>query len=393
MRNSSHFSRRDFLKLAGLGLGSLALNPPEPGHAPRALPQFPAGERLGRVAVTPNYYSTALRMQPDENAAAVRNLPQDGMLPDGKPADVVTWIQDVIGTSVSGRTNRRWAKVQTADGVEGYVYAVDLQPVRNLPNAPIRAIPQGKGGVWAEVTVPYVDLQIQNAPISPGVKFLTQTAQPVRLYYGQVVWIDQVGGDASGNVLYRVNEAPQHGYGYGDVFVADGAGFRVLTDEDVSPINPHVDPATKKIVVDATPNRQTLSCYEGNSEVFFCRVSTGYGDKYSTPVGDQSISWKIYSIHMAANTGSDSGYDTMAVPWPVYFNQPVGAAIHGTFWHNDFGTRRSHGCVNVSPEDAKWIFRWTMPPVTLDQSEWRETDTTKVGGAFSTAVTVNETKA
>jgi lipoprotein-anchoring transpeptidase ErfK/SrfK len=130
--------------------------------------------------------------------------------------------------------------------------------------------------------------------------------------------------------------------------------------------------------------------------VYYCRVSTGFASALeddSTPVGDQSISWKIFSIHMAANTVNRGGYDTMAVPWPVYFNQPAGAAIHGAFWHNDFGVRRSHGCVNVSPEDAKWIFRWTTPSLSLDQSEWRETDSSKVGGSFSTAVTVSETKA
>jgi hypothetical protein len=55
--------------------------------------------------------------------------------------------------------------------------------------------------------------------------------------------------------------------------------------------------------------------------------------------------------------------------------------------------RRSHGCVNVAPEDAKWIFRWTSPYVSLDQSEWREDDPSKVGGSFSTAVTVDEAKA
>ena len=379
MQNSGRFSRRDFIKLAGLGLGALAFNPAKSVQAPRRLPQFPAGERLGRVAVTPNFYSTQLKQQPDENAPKIRDVGQD---------EVVVWQREVVGSSVSGRTNRRW--VETPDG---YIYAVDLQPVRNQPNEPVTALPQGQAGMWAEVTVPYVDLQIQNAPISPGIKYAMQYAQPVRLYYGQVVWIDQVGGDGAGSVLYRVNEAPKHGYGYGDIFIADARAFHVLTEQDVAPLSPHVDSNAKKIIVDATPGRQVLSCYEGNTEVFFCRVSTGYGEKFSTPVGDQALSWKIFSIHMAANTGSDSGYDTMAVPWPVYFNQPVGAAIHGTFWHNDFGVRRSHGCVNVSPEDAKWIFRWTTPFVSLDQSEWRETDSSRVGGTYSTSVTVDETKA
>jgi len=374
----SRVSRRDFIKLGGLGLTSMAFRRFAPGARPD-LAQFPEGDRLGRVAVTPNFYSTALMTQPNENATAIRNVAQD---------EVVTWLRDVVGTSVAGRANRRWA--QTPDG---FIYAADLQPVRNVPNQALTAIPDGKSGFWAEVTVPYVDLLLQGAPISPGIKYDLQTNQPVRLYYGQVVWIDQIGAGQDGTVLYRVNEDAGHGYGYGDLFYAEGAAFHGLTDDDVAPINPHVDPASKKIVVDATPGHQMLSCLEGNTEVYYCRVSTGYGETFSTPTGDQAISWKIFSIHMAANTGSDSGYDTMAVPWPVFFNRPSGAAIHGTFWHNDFGVRRSHGCVNVSPEDAKWIYRWSAPFLTLDQSEWREDDPGKVGGGFSTDVAVNEDKA
>jgi hypothetical protein len=57
---------------------------------------------------------------------------------------------------------------------------------------------------------------------------------------------------------------------------------------------------------------------------------------------------------------TEEGFDTMAIPWTCLF-QGDGVAIHGVFWHNDFGTPKSHGCVNTLPEDAKWIFRWTTP--------------------------------
>jgi len=354
-------SRRDFLKLAGVGVGAFAFTRFDRALALTQtyspLRQFPAGDFLGRVAVTPNFYSTELKGSPNQLAPAIRNVNQD---------EVVTWNREVVGTDVAGRSNRKWVETP-----EGYIYSADLQPVRNLPNTPVASIPAGKPGLWVEVTVPYVDLQIQNSPISPAMKYSMENSQPIRLYYGQVVWIDQVSVDANGRSFYRVNEALGRGYGYGDIFFADGSAFRALTDEDVAPISPEVDPNTKKIIVDATAERQYLSCYEGNNEVYFCRISSGYGETFSTPTGAQAISWKIFSIHMAANTGSDSGYDTMGVPWPTFFNTNAGAAIHGVFWHNDFGVRRSHGCINVLPEDAKWIFRWTAPFVSLDQSEIR----------------------
>lgn len=368
-------SRRDFLTLTGLGLSALALNPfTRTFNRIRPLPQFPQGDQLGRVAVTPNFYSTEIKSQPNSLAATIRNAAQD---------EVVTWNRVVLGSESFG-TSKRWVETP-----EGYIYEPHLQPVKNLPNQPLAAIPEGKPGFWAEVTVPYVDLQLLTAPASPSVKYSLETAQPVRLYYGQVVWLDQVGADANGVMSYRFNEAPGRGYGYGDMFLADGAAFRPLTEEDVAPISPEVDPATKRILIDATAERQTLSAFEGSIEVFFCRISSGYGERYSTPVGGQAVAWKIISIHMAANTGSDSGYDTMAVPWPVFFNTNAGAAVHGVFWHNDFGVRRSHGCVNLLPEDAKWIFRWTAPAISLEQSEAR-LQWPNVGGGFSTSVDVTD---
>ncbi len=359
---SNSLSRREFLKLAGFGAGTLVLNPflGARDFSVLGLAQFPAGDQLGRIAVTPYFNSTVLRTSPDENATAIRNVEQD---------EVVVWLREVVGTTATGGISRQW--VETPDG---YLYLPHVQPVRNLPNTPINAVPAGKPGFWAEVTVPYVDLKIQNQPIAPAIKFLMEHNEPVRLYYGQVVWLDQVGTDATGKIAYRFNESPGHGYGYGDLFLADAAAFRPLTPDDVSPINPNVDPATKKITVDATPEHQTLSCFEGKNEVYFCRISSGDDQaQYSTPVGDQATARKMFSIHMSASLGkaggSDSGYDTMAVPWPTFFNLNVGAAIHGVFWHNYFGYQKSHGCINVTPEDAQWIFRWTSPFVSLDQSE------------------------
>jgi len=68
---------------------------------------------------------------------------------------------------------------------------------------------------------------------------------------------------------------------------------------------------------------------------------------------------------------SGAGYDTPAVSWSNFFDSEHGIAIHSAFWHNDFGQAVSHGCVNASPQDAKWIFRWTAPNMSLDQADVR----------------------
>jgi hypothetical protein len=192
------------------------------------------------------------------------------------------------------------------------------------------------------------------------------------------VWIDQIR-TSNGFAEYRWNEdANGHGYGYGaygEFFWADGAGLKVLTEEDIAPINPTIDPNEKKIA--ANLDNQTLSCFEGNTEVYFCRISSGLkydadgqiSNKLATPVGNLLTHWKIISINMTAGT-SQAGYSTPAVPWSTSISGD-GIAIHGAFWHNAFGEKRSHGCINVTPEDAKWIFRWTTPYVSLAQSEMR----------------------
>ena len=62
---------------------------------------------------------------------------------------------------------------------------------------------------------------------------------------------------------------------------------------------------------------------------------------------------------MDGDVASDGPYSIEDVPWVMYF--PGSYALHGAFWHNLFGTTRSHGCVNMSPIDAREIFFWTEP--------------------------------
>lgn len=366
---NQNLSRRDFLKLASVGLGALAFRSPKAFDlkffsGPKRLPQFPASNIIGRT-VDPG---VDLRSQPTNDPSinsSIAKLDADTL---------VEWGRQVIGNVIGGLTNQRY--VETPNG---YIYASALQPTRNLPNTPISEMPAGQPGFWAEVTVPYIDLAHEGVVASPWLQDHIEYNFPPRLYYGQVVWIDRIRTE-NGFVEYRWNEDVNgHGYGYGaygEFFWGDGAGFKVLTDADVAPISPDIDPNEKKI--EANLDYQTLSCYEGNTEVYFCRISSGLGydpgtgqasDKLATPVGNLLTHWKIVSLNMTAGT-FQSGYSTPAVPWNTMISGD-GVAIHGAFWHNAFGEKRSHGCINVSPEDAKWIFRWTTPYVSLAQSEMR----------------------
>lgn len=366
-----NISRRDFLKISGVGLaglGSLALNPRRGFNystfsSPKRLPQFPASEIIGRIVDN----DIDLRNTPTNDPGLNTSIAKLG-------ADtLVEWNREVLGNVIGGLNNQRYVETP-----QGYVYASVIQPTRNIPNTPIAEMPAGLPGFWAEVTVPYIDLAHEGAVASPWMQDHIIYNFPPRLYYGQVVWIDQVRTD-NGFAEYRWNEDAGHGYGYGaygEFYWADGAGFKILTDEDVAPINPDVDPNDKRIESDL--DNQTLSCFEGNTEVFFCRISSGIkydfqtgqaNSELATPVGNLFTHWKIMSLNMTAGT-FQSGYSTPAVPWSTMISGE-GIAIHGAFWHNAFGEKRSHGCINVTPEDAKWIFRWTTPYISLAQSEMR----------------------
>jgi lipoprotein-anchoring transpeptidase ErfK/SrfK len=73
------------------------------------------------------------------------------------------------------------------------------------------------------------------------------------------------------------------------------------------------------------------------------------------------------SRHMAAgDPAAPNSYDLPGIPWVSYLTKS-GISFHGTYWHNDFGKPRSHGCVNLSPTAAKWVYRWTQPVVPFDQ--------------------------
>jgi len=88
---------------------------------------------------------------------------------------------------------------------------------------------------------------------------------------------------------------------------------------------------------------------------------------WATPIGAFPIWRKLISLHMSGGT-TGGGWDLPGIGWTSLF-VGSGVAIHSTFWHNNFGEPMSRGCVNASPEDAKWVFRWTMPVVTYNPGD------------------------
>ena len=111
---------------------------------------------------------------------------------------------------------------------------------------------------------------------------------------------------------------------------------------------------------------QSVTAFEGDGAVLMARCSSG-GKGTKTPLGQFLTFHKGPTIHMTndGEAGAGHGYDLPGVPWVSFFTG-TGISFHGTYWHNDYGTPRSHGCVNLLPADAKFIYRWTSPVVPAD---------------------------
>lgn len=121
--------------------------------------------------------------------------------------------------------------------------------------------------------------------------------------------------------------------------------------------------------IDVSIIGQSMVLYEGKTPVYATLVSTGrdgLGDPkktFSTVRGTFKIRDKHVTTTMDAHE-VDNQFELRDIPWVQYFEH--GYAIHAALWHDDFGKPRSHGCVNMSPIDARRVFLWTDPPLPTD---------------------------
>ena len=256
-------------------------------------------------------------------------------------------ITDITIGKSEDSFNMVWYKV----GEEGYTHSGAIQPVLTKTNPVVAQLPPD--GAVAEVTVPYTD-----AHWDPG------EDEPVayRFYYSTTYWVTEIVADENGTPWYGVRDDK-----WEYMYYVPASHLRIIPHEEMQPISPHVPPQNKQLEVHLP--EQVMIAYEFDQPVFMARVATGAifsnGD-YSTPTGRYTTFHKRSSRHMARGNLAANGYDLPGVPWNSYITED-GIAFHGTYWHNNFGRPRSHGCINLTSQAAKWVFLWTMPVVPPDQ--------------------------
>jgi lipoprotein-anchoring transpeptidase ErfK/SrfK len=322
-------ARRDFLKLSSFSLLALGL----PVHWQRSAFGLDEPE-LGRVA----FATAEVFDRPSFAADKLKTLWRDEVI-------------DLSGAAIGDREpahNRVWYQVMDL----GFVHSSAIQPVRDEPNQPVRSVPYR--GVLFEVSVPFVDVYW---------KPKTSAKQAYRFYYGTTHWINGVSRDVKERLWYRIFDDK-----YTYTYYARAEAFRPVAISELTPISSEVPLQQKRIEVDLP--RQQLHCYEAGNRVFSTKISSGrkFSDgEYWTPEGNFITFRKRASRHMVAGNRAN-GYDLPGVPWVSYITED-GVAFHGTYWHNDFGMPRSHGCINMTSAAAKWLYRWTQPIVPAHEME------------------------
>lgn len=105
---------------------------------------------------------------------------------------------------------------------------------------------------------------------------------------------------------------------------------------------------------DVDLGEQVLVAYRNRTPIFATLVSSGRA--HATPMGNYPVWAKVGSMTMSNQGYEDNAYMVQGVPWVLLFQGHN--AFHGAYWHDQFGVRKSHGCVNLSPFDARYVFEW-----------------------------------
>ncbi len=339
----SRISRKGFFKLGALALTSLAANP-FPYSADDSA--YPSGE-FGRIT---------------KDTVSVFKAPTwpKGETVDYLRRDTLVNLYYSLTSADGPAYNPIWYRIWN-----GYIHSAYVQKVKYRFNTPVTSLPEA--GQLCEVTVPYTQIY----QITSGVGW----QQKSRLYYLSTHWGVGVDEGPDGEPWYRLYDELRE-----DEYHVPASHMRLIPDEELSPISPEVSPYKKRIEVSIAD--QTLIAYEGDKVVLSTRISSGInqtpdpdGIPWDTQRGEFNVQSKMPSKHMGIGDLASDGSDLPGVPWTQFFLSPPGNAIHGTYWHDNFGLQMSHGCVNMRTDESKWLFRWTTPvfstPITSHRS-WEQ---------------------
>lgn len=335
---TSEITRRNFIKLSLLTLGSLAT---------RSYQEDPPEESenivgVGRVASSLIY---------------VYNTPSFGGLRRGRiPRDEILRLYEEVQSPHGPTHNPVWYRIQ-----EGFVHSGRIQRVdgRHI-NSPLGTLPEKK--ILGQVTVPFTQSYRINR---------NEVWKPLyRLYYESLHWISKIVPGPDQSPWYRLTDERLLVHYY-----IPALHIQPILNNELSTLSSPANQDDRRILISI--QAQTLTAFEKETVVLHTKISSGLLDEdkkrndisTETPLGSFRIRTKFPVRHMGNGylTADPEAYELPGVPWTMFFHES-GFALHGTYWHNNFGTRMSHGCINMRNDEAGWLFRWTEP--AYQPGEW-----------------------
>jgi len=329
-------TRREFLKLGLASLGALLLRPSS-GQAATLSGQ------CARIATT----SVSVYREPSDKSEILFQLLRD---------EVVNIYEEIVSPD-GPDYNPRWYRVWG-----GYIHTAHVQKVEYRLNPALASLPDV--GLIGEITV----------PMSQSMRYRRRLGweKLYRLHYQSVHWVVGIDTGPDGDIWYQIRDKLTK-----LEYFIPAAHLRPIPPDELTPLSVDVPAREKHIAVSI--ERQTLHAYEGDKVVLETSISSGMpnsrllkpGDiPTETPKGEFYIQSKTPSRHMGDGTltADPEAYELPGVPWVCFFEPETGVAFHGTYWHDNFGSVMSHGCVNMPTHLAKWLYRWTTP--VINPEEW-----------------------
>ena len=325
----SKVSRRDFLKLSSLSFGSLAFNRFEIADSTKPK------DAIGYIRVS--VHEVRIYSEASYASDVIRTQSRDQLL----------YVFDKFQSPEGPIFNPTWYQLD-----EGFIHSAYTQPVQTQLNSVVSQIrPEGQ---MFEVSVPLTQ-SYRNTKAYGWQKLY-------RLYYRSTHWVTGIEEGPDGALWYKLTDELL----LVDYFVL-ASHMRLIDDSEISPLATHVAPENKRVEVSIAEQR--MWAYEENELIIDTKISTGIpnlpttnGIPTATPRGVFHVSSKMPVRHMGNGrlTADIDAYELPGVPWVSYFHE-TGVAFHGTYWHDNYGNEMSHGCVNMTPDESKWLFRWLTP--------------------------------
>jgi LysM repeat protein len=359
--------------LTGVVAAAILFAAVQPAHAEARVHIVQPGDNLFRIALKYGVTVEAIQAAngltdvtiyvgqvlviPDSGAPPVpaatqpASAPPSAAPPAAPPADGVHVVQPGETLFRIGlKYNVSWTAIQSANGLAGTkIYAGQRLVIPGASAAPAQSPPPE-----ATPTPPPAAPTETPPPTDTPAPAPTDTPAPAA---GNVVHTVQAG-----ETLFKIGlkyniswTAIQAANGLADTRIYTGQSL-VIPDAASAPQSapevaaPAPPPGSgKRFVVDLSEQR--LYAYEGDTLVRTTLVSTGTW-RYPTVTGTYSVYLRYVSADMRG-----PGYYLPNVPYVMYFYKGYG--LHGTYWHNNFGTPMSHGCVNMPTAEAEWAYFWS----------------------------------